>query len=430
MAPIAMILAMCTLPGQSVGFAAFNRSIREELQLSASQFGGAYALGTILASLLLPLTGYTLDRIGIRRTTLIIIPALCGACFFISSVHGLFSLFAAFLMLRFLGQGALSLCSQNTLAMWFEKRLGRVHGITSTLVTLFMASSPLAIRGLIQQFGWRSTYQGLGVAVVLIVIPLLWFFRNRPEDVGQSPDGFDFVDLESGDKNSAHEARSDSRQERTEPIIEGLSLSAALRMPSYWILIGLNVVWSMVGTSLIFDVQALGQTMVGSDLAKTAWGDVPVDAANTSFFVAVGVMNLVGGFLADRYSLLRLLRLALLGMVIGLLTLQFGFSGWGGLAFFAAYAIYGLAQGLLSAVSSTIWPRFFGRAHLGKIRGGAMMAMVAGSSLGPLLMGLAFDNTGAFSLPLRIYTLLTIVGWLGAAFLKPPEKRDGNPSLG
>ncbi len=404
MAPIGMVIAMCTVPGQSVGVAAFNQSLRADLQLSASELAGAYALGTILASLLLPLAGAAIDRFGLRRTILFVAPAFCGACCFISTASGIVSLFVAFLILRLFGQGILTLCSQNTLAMWFDRRLGRVAGITSTFVTLFMAASPLLLRSAIERHGWRTTYQGLGFLVVMILLPLLVIYKNRPEDIGQLPDGV-ISDIPDGDMQES-------------PVIEGLTLPQAMRQMSYWILIGLNIVWSMVGTSLIFDVQSLGQTMLGADVVSSRWGSIPTDAANTCFFVSVGLMNFVGGFLADKYSLTRLLRIAIFGMLCGLSVLLFG----SGVAFFGAYCIYGLAQGLLGAVSRTIWPRFFGRAHLGKIRGGSMMAMVAGSSLGPLVMGFAVDQTGSFQIPLAVFAVLTVIGFCAAWFIRSPRR--------
>ena len=403
MAPIGMVMAMCTVPGQSVGVAAFNQSLRTDLQLSASQLAGAYALGTILASLLLPLAGAAIDRFGLRRTLLFVAPAFCAACCFISTVTGLISLFAAFLMLRLFGQGILTLCSQNTLAMWFDKRLGRVAGITSTFVTLFMAASPLLLRSAIEQYGWRTTYQGLGFTVLLVLLPLLLIYKNQPEDIGQLPDG------------KITDVPDDATEEP--PEIEGLTFPEAMRHLSYWILIGLNIIWSMVGTSLIFDVQSLGQKMLGAEGFISPWGTIPTDAANTCFFVAVGLMNFVGGFLADKFAPTRLLRIAIFGMICGLSILLFG----SGIAFFGAYCVYGLSQGLLAAVSRTIWPRFLGRAHLGKIRGGSMMAMVAGSSLGPLLMGFAFDQTGSYQIPLTAFAVLTTAGFCAAWFIRSPR---------
>ena len=129
-------------------------------------------------------------------------------------------------------------------------------------------------------------------------------------------------------------------------------------------------------------------------------------------------MNFVGGFLADRYALPRLLRVAILGMFCGLVILLFG----NGVTFFGAYCVYGLSQGLLIAVSRTIWPRYFGRAHLGKIRGGSMTAMVAGSSLGPLITGFAFDATGSFQISLATFATLTTIGFVATWFLQPPVR--------
>ena len=402
MAFIAMVMSMCTMPGQSVGVSAFNQSFRTDLQISASQLAGAYALGTILASLLLPFAGAAIDRFGLRRSLFFVIPALFSACFFVSTVHSLLSLFAAFFLLRLFGQGTLSLCAQNTLAMWFSQRLGRVNGIATTFVTFFMAASPLLLRVAIVEYGWRTTYRGLGAIVVVILLPLMIVYRNRPEDLNQLPDGFS-VPLNS----------ETSAQLR----VTGLSLSEAMRESSYWILIFLQIIWSLVGTSLIFDVQSLGHAKLNGNSLQVAWGEIPTEAANTFFFASIGIMIFVGGFLADKFLLSRLLRISILGMVIGLLILVLG----NGAAFFVAYCVYGLAQGLLVAVSGTIWPRFFGRAHLGKIRGGAMMAMVAGSSLGPLITGFAFDRTGSFQIPLVTFTILTFAGLVAACFVSRPD---------
>ncbi len=407
MAPIAMAFAMGTMPGQSVGVAAFHDSICGELRLSASQFAGAYALGTVLASLLLPLAGAMMDRMGIRRAAMFILPAFAGACWLISSATGMVSLFISFLLLRFLGQGSLSLCSQNTLAMWFDRKLGRASGIVGTLVTLFMAASPLGLRAAIAHLGWRATYQGLGVAVLAGLVPLLLLFVNRPEDIGQQTDG-----------KESPQVPDDSAIREPTSVIGGLTLRQSIRQPSYWILIALNVAWSMIGTSLIFTVQPMGRLLIGSSMYSCRWGDFPVEAANTLFFTSVAVMNLFGGFLADRYPVTRILRVALFGMVGGMLILLTGRP----VSFFLAYMVYGAAQGLLSAVSSTIWPRFFGRAHLGSIRGGAMMAMVAGSSLGPIVMGFDLDHSGNYQISLGAFAVVMTGLGIASLFLRPPAE--------
>ena len=64
---VAVLMAAATMPGQTVLMALFNASIRESLGLSIEQISGAYTIGTIIASLPLPLVGRIADRLGLRR---------------------------------------------------------------------------------------------------------------------------------------------------------------------------------------------------------------------------------------------------------------------------------------------------------------------------------------------------------------------------
>jgi nitrate/nitrite transporter NarK len=55
-----------------------------------------------------------------------------------------------------------------------------------------------------------------------------------------------------------------------------------------------------------------------------------------------------------------------------------------------------------------IWPRYFGRLHLGSIQGMGQMIGVVGASLGPLPVGLAFDLLGSPTLTLRLLAVFPI----------------------
>jgi MFS family permease len=68
----------------------------------------------------------------------------------------------------------------------------------------------------------------------------------------------------------------------------------------------------------------------------------------------------------------------------------------------------GAGQGLLGAVQSTLWVRYYGRLHLGKIRGSTITASVAGSSLGPFIMGATFDLSGSYNTSVWLFLILLI----------------------
>ena len=396
--PIAMLASICTLPGQSVCVGVFNESIRNDLNLSSAQFGLAYSLGTVLASLLLPLVGALMDRFGIRYAMIAVVLLLMEACFFIAMSDGLLWLLGAFFLLRLFGQGSLSLLANNSLAMWFHRHLGKVAGSCSVMVTFCFALSPLVVSLLISLTDWRTTYCILGVSVAAIMLPLLLFlFRNRPEDIGQEQDGI------TADVTPSPAVKT------TLSIHLNLTMLQALSHRSYPILLLVMASWALIGTAFIFDVQAFAADR-GAKLYKP-------EVASFILFMAAAAMQFVGGFLADILPLRRLISFAISGILVSILMLAF----LRGDLFFVAYGLFGLSQGLLVSVSATIWVRYFGRTHLGKIKGGAMMAMVAGSSGGPLIMGYCFDLTGGYEIPLMVFTVLACVSFLASLLLISPQ---------
>ena len=75
----------------------------------------------------------------------------------------------------------------------------------------------------------------------------------------------------------------------------------------------------------------------------------------------------------------------------------------------------------MTVVSGTVWPRYFGRLHLGEIRGVALGAAVAGSSVGPLLIGLSIDAFDSTIPALLIYTGIASLVTLGCCWATPPR---------
>jgi MFS family permease len=389
MLPAAMIAQVVTSPGQSFAIAVFNQSFTETFRLTEKQLTGAFGLGTLLASVALPFFGALMDRWGIRKAMSLAVFLLGAACLFASQVQGLVSLFVAFLLLRMFGQGALSLFALNTVAMWFRRRLGTAAGIMSVGCVLLMGQVPPTIRLLLNEFGWRWAYAILGLTVWAIMVPILLFvYRSRPEDIGQRPDG---------DKPDSHDAESGDPSNRSR------NLSAAMRTRAYWVMFSVQAIWAMSVTALIFNIQKVflsaGHEVIAADLSIT-W-----------FFYAIAAMHLVGGVLADRFPLNWLLTVSVAAMASSISILLFGGASFTWLG----YVVMGLAQGLLGAVANTLWARFYGRDHVGKIRGSIATAMVAGSALGPFLMGFSHDTFGSYTPSLWLF-----LGLFGALTLMVP----------
>ncbi len=398
MLPIAMLAAIATSPGQTFGISIFNPSFRLSLGLSHSQLTGAYMFGTLLAALPQPYIGGLMDRYGIRRVMFIIVILLGLACIFMSQVNNLLMLFLAFFCLRMFGQGALSLLANNTLPMWFQVRLGTVAGMMNAAVAGSLAVIPPLILLLINQFGWRGAYTVLGVMVWLVMLPLLLLlYRNRPEDVGQALDG----------RSSSETAI--TVEETTQAV--SFSLREAQHTRSYWILMILTAAFGLIITAVFFNIVPI--------FTNHGLTDANAAATFTILALALAVTQLIGGVLADRIHLNWLAAVSTALVAAGIWVL----SGADSVMLAQFYALLiGIGQGLFGAVNNTVWVRYYGRAHLGRIRGSVAMASVAGSSAGPFIMGATYDLFGSYQASLTLFLAMLVPLAIATLWAAAPSK--------
>ena len=399
MLPIATIGLVATSPGQTYGVSIFNEYFRNALDLTNSQISGAYTAGTLLAAVPMTYVGALMDRYGLRRCMTVVVVLLGAACLYTSQVTGLFTLGIAFFLLRVLAPGALGLLSGNVLAFWFHRRLGMVEGMRYVGIAVALAVVPMLNLWLVQSFGWRWAYAMLGIGVWAIMLPLMIPFRNRPEEVGQYRDG-----TAPGEGGEAPDG--------IDPDDEySFTLQQTLKTRAFWIMSGALALWTMLNTGVIFFVTSIA----------TERGLTEGEAAQLFpvFAVTLALVQFGGGFLADRIPLNYLLA-ASCAFMVG--------TFWSVWALDASWMVYrtgllmGLSQGLLSATRAPLYPRFFGRTHLGKIRGSLATILVASSSAGPLIVGVGRDWLGTFDTVLGLFAFLPLPFVFLSLFATPPPR--------
>ena len=406
MLAIATVGGIMTMPGQTAGVSLFSPSFEEALNLSRTQQTGAYAMGTFLASLAMTYVGAQMDRFGIKRVIGIVCVLFGLVCVYTGFVSGFWTLFIAFLFLRMFGQGALSLLSSNTAAMWFDKQLGFANGVMGVGFSLASAGAPLFIFWLISSFGWRWTYPILGGIVVAVMLPLIIFFYvNRPEELGQKLDG------------EVDDNEPDSPIDADEPVTLNtgpqFTLQQAMRTPAYWIVAAMMFATSMIGTAIIFNSLFL--------FAEFGLTEAQTVAVLATGGLAGAIAQLPAGWLADHVKLRWLVVASMVGQCGLLILLLFVTS----VEIATTYAILnGVLGSLYNGVIGPLWARYFGREHLGKIRGSIFTAQVAGSSLGPFVMGYLFDLTGSYTPSLTLFIIIYAIFVVLTPFARRPSLQD------
>jgi MFS transporter, OFA family, oxalate/formate antiporter len=394
--PLAFLMMLTTSPGQTFGVSYFNEEFVAEFGVSKTALSAAYFFATLLAACALTFIGAMVDRWGLRRMTLIGFTAMGLACLFASQATGVLTLFAAFSLLRLFGPGTMTLLANNSLAAWFDCRLGTASSAAQIAMAGASAIIPTGIVLLIEAVGWRGAYLVFAGIVGGCFLPLMAiFFRQSPRDIGQVPDGMRF-----------HAAQ------RYKPFSYGneFTLGESLQHRSYWILLFTIGVWSLIATGLIFHLVALFQAS-GFRIQDST-------RAVTVLALTTAMTQLVGGVLADRLAMRWLLVTAflLLAASCGVLT-EVGDQS----KLILGYGVYGCGQGIISVVSGTVWARYFGRNHLGKIRGLSLTVAVGASAVGPVIMGISADYFGGFNDSLWLFSAMSVLCAGVSCWATPPR---------
>ena len=391
-------------PGQSHTFSVFVEPISKDLQLSSASIASAYGLATLIAAFLLPYMGKIIDRYG-ARVSLIIISIILGiSCIFFGAASNFLMLTVGFGFLRFFGQGSLMLGCANLVSQWFDSKRGFAMSLMALGFGMSMAIHPPVSQFLIDQYGWKYAWIILGISTWIIMVPALFILAwNNPENIGLKPDGV----KKSNFKNDEVEA------------IEGLNLTEALKENSFYILAAMWFGMAMLVTTLHFyQVTILTNQGITTEFAASLF--------TVSAFAMVVFMPLVGKFF-DNFPTKYVLATGLLINSISLISITYSNND--------AYSLfYAISFGINNAFSMTmfgyIWPRYFGRKHLGSIQGTGQMIGVIGASLGPLPVGFAIDYLGSSLITIRYLSVYPIImAVIIIMFLKSPSSLSINSKL-
>jgi len=418
----AVLMAAATMPGQTVLLGLFKTPIADSLGLSIEQISGAYTVGTILASLPLPLVGRIADRLGLRVTVLGVVLAFMASLLLLREASGIVMLGGCFLLVRLLGQGSLGMLAGHTISMWFERRLGTAHSVLA--IGGFAAASaisPIPTAAVIESHGWRTALLVWAIVVGVLTLPLLAFvFRNKPEDIGQHLDG-------DTSEHAAHDVMHGGSPPPGDP---AFTAKQAAGTSAFWILAANMLCTGLVGTALLFHMQTMLQQAGLEGTAKQA------AFAFQPWPISFGISMLAVGWLADRFHPARILPLALVFQVLGILSCAAAATGRVStdhtlLTMAIGMAIYGVSQATIIGVSNPTIARYYGRTHHGSIRGVVSTAVVMGTGAGPWLFAFGYNLAGQdFGPVMLVFVGLAVPLCIGAMMVRkptPPALRDLTP---
>ncbi len=396
---------IASLPGQTAGVSVFTDELTASTGLTRLQLSIAYLIGTGTSGFLLPRGGRAIDRYGARVVALVATMGLAGVLVGFSFVGpmnvavGMAVMSVGFGLLRFSGQGLLTLSSRTMVAQWFDRRRGLVTSVANTFVSFSFAGSPALLLALIDVGGFRTAWRLLAVGLVLAVGSIvLLLYRESPESSGlmidgglaaPNPDGVALV-IGTDDDKTRGEAVRDLR---------------------FWAITAPIAALSSTATALTFHI-----IDVGAEVGLT-------DEEIVRIFVPIAFVSipstLVAGWLVDLVSPLKIAA----AMCVAQLVMYAAFTRLDSPVFAVlAVAGWGVSQGLFAPLTSAALPRLFGRRHLGEISGAQMSALVIGSAIGPAFFALVQSISGSYDTALWLSMVVPLTGLILAVLTIRPTR--------
>jgi MFS family permease len=386
-----------TLPGRTQGLGLVTEPILQELRLDRVAYAELNFWATILGAAGALGIGRLIDRSGSRVVLTALALALGGVVCAMSQVVSLPALAIALTLTRALGQSALSVVSLAIIGQWFVRRVDTAMAVYSIVLSVgFMIAFP-AVGWMVQAWGWRAAWLAVGAAIGGLLAPLAWLIvRRSPEACGLLPDG----DRPAPDLPLSHQADD----------APGHAWTAAVATPAFWVFAVGAAVYGLVASGIgLFNESILAERSFGPDVYYQS-------LAVTALTGLAG--NFGGGWLATRMPLTQLLAVSLGTLTAGLAVLPYVSQTWHVMAWAGAM---GLGGGLVMVLFFAVWPRVFGRRHLGRIQGIAQATTVLASAVGPLLLAWCVRLTGSYAAMFQILAGVIAAIAAGALLVSLPE---------
>ena len=348
----------------------FLKPIVADLGLDRASFSLVISLDLFLYGAFQPFVGRLVDRFGARVVlaagTLVLAGSIAGT----GLVTSLWQLYLVYGVGAAAGLAATGhVVGSAVISRWFTRRrataLSALGGASMAGMSLIV---PVAM-WLILTVGWRATYGVFGLAVFVLVMPLvLWVVRESPETAGLHPDG-----------TAPTVVVGDVAAERTD-------VAVAVQALPFWQLAG-GLFACGFSMSLL---SAHGVPMLtdhGYHPMVASWALGILGGASVGFAVLVGLF-------ADRFG--RRPILAWLYGARGFLFAALFLVRENPVALLVIAALGGAAMSGSLAMASALAADIFGRFSVGSVFGTIFFVHQVGAALGSWLGGFLFESTGGY----------------------------------
>lgn len=363
----------------------FLPSVTEDLGISMGSLTLYFSIASIVTMIFLPIAGKMIAKYNIRMLLIgaVILQAGSFAMFgFMNSVWGWY-LFSIPMSIGavFLTQMAGPVLINN----WFKKNKGLMIGVMMAVSGGFGAILQPMVGNLIDSEGWRNTYIIIGLLVMAVVIPVVFFtIRMSPKEKGLQPYGADEVNEDTVSNT---------------PVLEkGVSLAVAKKSSALYALIVFFFFITAIGSfaqHVPTFADGLGYDVKFSRNAMAGW----------MFGALIGALAF--GYLTDKIGARNT---ALFAMVLGLAPVTILITvADNPVMFQIATVIFGFVVASIGTLGPLLTSALFGNKEYGQIYANVALGLAVAGIVALPGYGYIYDLTGSYSSVLYAIAVMFII---------------------
>jgi MFS family permease len=349
--------------GQSFFVSWYGASFQDSLSLSATGYGTAYSLATLVSGLLLMWLGAAIDKVPLRWFVTFSALGLFSATLMLWQVSSHTGLVISLFMLRFFGQGLLPHTAITTMTREFSIHRGKAVSIATSGVPIGEIILPSLAVFLIATFGWQKSWLVIGLFIPFLYLPFAQWLLSQSR------------------QQKYTEESTTSLKNRRRPIKEQGSRITLLKDYRFWLAMPAILAAPFIITGVFIHQ--------GFFLPEMGWTPLLFASCFVFYGSAHWLSSMYTGALVDRFSGVQLLKLYPLPMLLGLFIPAVTSGNW---VAYALMILLGTSIGSGSPIISALWAEVYGTKHLGAIRALISSLAVISTSASPILFGFLIDG--------------------------------------
>ena len=428
---VGIAVVLLTLMAVSVfqGLGTFLVALQTEFGWSRTVLSGAFSLSRAQGAVIGPIEGWLIDKVGNRRMILFGYLLMAFGFLMFSQVgnnafwdigifrleSGVWQFYVAFITIS-LGSGVGGwLALMSLMNNWFVRQRSLAIATSMSGIHLGGLLVPVLALG-IELHGFRWTTFGIAIFLGALILPVYTVLRDKPEDIGQLPDGerpgtrrSQERGSEAGATQASSSAGGDDEQEFT--------VMQALKTRAFWIL---TIVHMSSSVSIVTLALHLAPKLTDMGMSLSGAGTIVL-----IYTILALPTQFVAGWLADRMPKPPLIFFFILLQGIAIMLIAVTDQIFMALIF---AVLYGIGFGGRIPLLTSIRGEYFGRKAFATIMGISQMPNNICMIFAPLFAGYMFDTTGTYFIPFAFFGLLNVLGAFLMLTVKRPQVQETSPT--